>query len=109
MNEKEQEPVAWIFDWVSTEVDKPVTSISFSYPVDEHEVFVSNIRPLYEKPLRSVDCKIDSTKFTADLEKFSADLIAVNAGLKNKIDALEQRIANGVLVYAAKCNHKYEA
>ena len=44
----ELEPIAWMFDWVSSEVDKPYTSISLSYPVDEHEVFVSNIRPLYE-------------------------------------------------------------
>lgn len=78
---KNHEPIAWMFDWTSPEVDKPTTSISFSYPVNEQDVIVSNIRALYVED------------YVAELIKFSRDLIAENAGLKNKIDELEVRIA----------------
>jgi len=41
-------------------------------------------------------------KRIAELEQFGSDLLAENAGLQNKIDRLEARIAGGVRVYVDK-------
>ena len=69
----ELEPIAWMFDWVSSEVDKPYTSISLSYPVDEHEVFVSNIRPLYEITVPVLELQ-RKAKLVDELVDFLKDL-----------------------------------
>ena len=63
---KNHEPVAWMFDWTSPEVEKPYTSVSFSYPVDEQDVVVSHIRALY------------SEDYVVELLQFGKNLIAEN-------------------------------
>ena len=79
----ELKPIAWMFDWVSSEVDKPYTSISLSYPVDEHEVFVSNIRPLYEKPF-------PQSLTILNLKEQIDELVEVLEGASEVIDYIDE-------------------